>query len=108
MNSAVKCWHIFNWYYLAISIGFEVTGTISLKMSTIEQGFHPWFYMSNLIAFMIFSKALECIPLDIAYALWSAIGTLTTFGFNQMLFEYENVTTLKVLSLTLISLGLVL
>ena len=102
----LHCRNILNWLALASSITIEVVGSMCMRMSVIE--YSPWFYVSimfYIIAFMIFSKALECIPLDVAYALWSAAGTLITFIANHMLFEDTKTTASKIISLTFISLG---
>ena len=106
----MKCAHerALHWTCLGISIAFEVGATMCLKMSVVET--HPWFWIamsSYLCAFGIFTKALECVPLDVAYAIWSAVGTLVMFAINYIFFDRVVVTWIKLASLCAISAGCV-
>ncbi|HEX7492084.1 MAG TPA: multidrug efflux SMR transporter [Candidatus Limnocylindrales bacterium] len=74
--------------WLAIAIAAEVTGTVSLKASN---GLHH--HLADVmvvagygISFFSLSQALNAIPLGLAYAIWSGIGTLGAVVAGRLLF----------------------
>lgn len=96
------------WLYLILAILFEVAGTTSMKLSEGFSRLLPSillfvFYAASFVAVTI---ALKEIEVSIAYAVWSGLGTalITVIG---ILFFRETVTTLKIVSIILIIIGIV-
>jgi len=97
------------WIYLISAILLEVSGTISMKFSegltkTVPSILIFIFYGLSL---SLLTLALKSIPVSIAYAIWSGIGTalIAVIGFA---FFQESFTTLKFFGIALIILGVVL
>jgi multidrug resistance protein EbrB len=94
---------------LGISIISEVFGTTMLKLS---EGFTHLFALFGVIigfsiAFYSLSLCLKTIPLSLAYAIWSGIGTALTALIGVLLWnEPFSITTLG--GLVLIIGGVVL
>ncbi|MUV06752.1 QacE family quaternary ammonium compound efflux SMR transporter [Planococcaceae bacterium Storch 2/2-2] len=75
--------------YLTLAIISEVIATLALKAS---DGFSV--LLPSLVvvvgygfAFYLLSKALEFLPLSIAYAIWSGVGTAATAVLGIVLFD---------------------
>ena len=67
-----------NWIVLFFAIVFEVSGTLTLKFTDGMTRLWPTvamfaFYLCSLFGL---SVAVEKIPVGVAYAVWSGIGTL--------------------------------
>ncbi|MGL5185590.1 MAG: SMR family transporter [Plesiomonas shigelloides] len=87
---------LFAWMFLLLAIMTEVAGTSSIN-KIIENGslasYLPmWLGIS--VSYFFLSKAIKCIPIGIAYALWEGVGvTLITlvsvfyFGYDLSLQE---------------------
>ena len=97
------------WIYLLSAILLEVSGTMSMKLSegltkTIPSILIFVFYGLSL---SLLTLALKSIPVSIAYAIWSGIGTalIAVIGFT---FFQESFSTVKWLGIGLIILGVVL
>lgn len=96
------------WIYLLSAIGFEIAGTTSMKLS---EGFsRP---MPSVLIFVFYGAsfsllafALRHIELSLAYAVWSGLGTAAVAAIGIAWFG-ESFTTVKVVSLLLIVLGVV-
>lgn len=76
------------WFYLAMAIVFEVTGTILLKYSN---GFEKVsFGMASIacysICFWFLAPAIKVIPVGVAYAIWAGMGILTVSLLSIALF----------------------
>ncbi|MFB6367471.1 DMT family transporter [Paenibacillus elgii] len=94
---------------LAIAIIAEVFGTTMLKMS---QGFTQLFPSIGLIiglglSFYTLSLALKSIPLGMAYAIWSGVGTALT-ALIGILFWGDPFSIITILSIVIIIGGVVL
>jgi multidrug resistance protein EbrB len=94
---------------LAISITGEIFGTTMLKMS---EGFTVLLPSVGVLAgyglsFYFLSLCLKTIPLSVAYAIWSGIGTALTALIGHVLWE-EFFGTLKILGIILIIGGVVI
>lgn len=65
---------------LSIAIASEVVGTTMLKMSEGFTQFLPsiGFIIGFIIAFYSLSISLRELPLSLAYAIWSGVGTVLT------------------------------
>ena len=97
------------WIYLLSAILLEVSGTMSMKLSegltkTIPSILIFIFYGLSL---SLLTLALKSIPVSIAYAIWSGIGTalIAIIGFT---FFDESFSASKWLGIGLIIIGVVL
>lgn len=94
------------WVILSVAILFEVAGTTSMKLSRGFAELIPSigvlvFYFAALVTVSVALKRLE---LSVAYAVWSGIGTALTAAIGFAYFR-EPVTAFKLLSITLVVLG---
>jgi len=96
------------WIYLIVAIIFEVAGTTAMKLSegftkTVPSIVMFLFYILSLVAL---TYALKKIDMSMAYAVWAGVGTalITVVG---IFFFKEPVSLFKVISITLIIIGVV-
>jgi small multidrug resistance pump len=66
-----------HWLYLALAIVFEVFGTTMLKVAA---GAPSWVPATGVAvgygaAFVCLGFALRVVPVGVAYAIWSGVGT---------------------------------
>lgn len=94
------------WTFLLFAIITEVAGTTSMKLSA---GFtHPapsiliFVFYGFSLAFLTFS--LKRLEVGFAYAIWSGLGTMLIFLIG-IAFFHEQVTLLRVISLSLVIIG---
>lgn len=97
------------YFYLGISILSEVIATNLLKAS---DGFSKLnvsllCVVSYVVCFLTLSKALKYIPLNIAYALWGALGILL-ITFISVFYWKEAINSPTIVGVALIILGTVL
>jgi len=95
--------------HLFLAIASEVVASSALKAS---QGFTQPLFMGLIFlgygaAFYFMSLTLQQIPLSIAYAIWSGVGTLGTTLIGVFLFK-ERLTLGGVLGIFLIVSGVVI
>lgn len=97
-----------SWIFLALAIIFEVSGTISMKLS---DGFSNINYAIVMLVFYVLSLstltlALKKIPIGVAYATWSGVGIilLSVLGF---LFFKESINVQKAVFIGLIIVGVI-
>jgi small multidrug resistance pump len=95
------------WIILSVGILFEVLGTISMKYA---EGFTK--LVPSVLVFIFYGISLaalvfllEKMQVSIAYAIWASAGT-ALIAILGMLFFKEPVTFAKIISLTLIILGI--
>ncbi len=74
---------------LFIAIAFEIMATTSLKLS---EGFTRWIpavimVVGYVISFYVFSLSIKEIPLGVAYAIWSGVGTVGTVIVGVLLWQ---------------------
>jgi multidrug transporter EmrE-like cation transporter len=98
-----------SYIFLAVAIGFELFGTSMLKAS---HGFSKWgpligVIIGYVVAFYFLSLAIEQIPLGIAYAIWSGVGTALTVVIGIWIWE-EKLTMTAGLGILLIIAGVIL
>lgn len=97
-----------SWFYLALAIIFETSGTASLKLSNGFTILLPSIgaIVSYVLCFLFLSFALRTIDVSIAYAIWGALGILlvSTIG---ICFLHESISILKIASILLIIIGTV-
>jgi paired small multidrug resistance pump len=77
------------WVYLIIAGLFEVVGVIGLKRVSEKDNF-----LNNVIliggfiaSFSLLSTAMKEIPLSVAYAVWTGIGTLGSTMVGMLFFK---------------------
>ena len=96
------------WLFLAGAIVLEVAGTTSMKLSDGFTKLMPsvLLFVFYAASFVALTFALKKIEVSIAYAVWSGIGTalIATIG---ILYFRETFTSLKVISILLIIIGVV-
>jgi len=97
-----------HWVYLILAIALEVTGTTLMKMSNGLTKLLPTLGMliNYTSCFAIFALALKKIPVSVAYAIWSGVGTALIAIIGLLVFK-ENFNLLKVVSICLIIAGVV-
>lgn len=96
--------------YLLIAIGCEVTATLSLKAS---DGFRH--LLPSLIvvvgygaAFFALSLTLREISVGVAYALWSAIGTILITILSAVFFkQHLNIATVLGMMVTIVGVVII-
>ncbi len=94
--------------YLALAIIFELIGTSLLKAS---EGFSKlWPTLGVIIvfffSFFFLSSSLKEIPLNVAYAIWSGLGTVATVIISILIWK-EKINTASVIGIALIIIGVV-
>lgn len=92
--------------FLSIAIASEIVATSLLKFT---EGFtRLWATLACLamygIAFFMLSLAVRDIPVGVAYALWSGLGTAAIVAVGAA-FLGEPITLVKVLGISLIVAG---
>ncbi|MGA2065740.1 MAG: multidrug efflux SMR transporter [Thermoguttaceae bacterium] len=97
------------WFYLVLAILTETVGTTFMKLSTLSEGLTRLGYGVLMLALYALSLglvalAIKRIEVSVAYAIWSGMGTAIIALIGIVGFQ-EQVTTLKVVSLVLIILG---
>lgn len=95
-----------HWAVLFFAILFEVAGTLTLKYTEGMTRVGPTvlmfaFYLASLFGL---SVAVKRIPVGVAYAVWSGLGTLIVAAGGVVWFK-EEVTVLRVVSTMLIVIG---
>ncbi|MED3624444.1 multidrug efflux SMR transporter [Neobacillus thermocopriae] len=96
------------WLYLILGILAELIGTTSMKLS---EGFTK---LTPSISIFIFyglsltlvTLSLKTIDISIAYAIWSGVGT-ASIAVIGILFFREDLSLLKILSISFIIIGVV-
>lgn len=96
------------WIYLMAAIVFEIGGTSALKMS---QGFTHvtpslLIFPAYAISFVFLTLAVKVIPISIAYAVWSGVGTAMIAAIGILWFR-EPATVSKLVFLAIIIVGVV-
>ena len=66
-----------HWLYLALAIVFEVFGATMLKVAAGAPGWAPaaGVAVGYGAAFVCLGFALRIVPVGVAYAIWSGVGT---------------------------------
>lgn len=95
-----------SWVYLIFAIALEVGGTVSMKLSNGFTKITPSILMIVLyiLAFSSLNLALKQVPVSVAYAIWSGVGTATIAVIGYLYFQ-ESMTLIKAVSIALIILG---
>ena len=94
--------------YLAAAIAFEICGTTALKLSFGLSRLLPTVVVATAypLSFAALALALRGVPLSVAYAVWSGVGTAIVALIGIVWFD-EAAGLGKLLSLVLIVAGVV-
>lgn len=97
------------WLYLLIAIVSEVIGTSALKVSDGFTRLVPScvVVVGYGMAFYFFSLALKTIPVGVAYAIWSGVGT-SLIVLISWLFMHQRLDIPAIAGVLLIVLGVVI
>lgn len=100
---------MFYWFMLFISITAEVIGTISIKFAGDDAGPIDYLLLFSLVvsSYYFLSKAIQGIPLGLAYAIWEGLGLIMMLIFGYLFFN-ERIYTEKFLACSLIIIGMVM
>ncbi|NQZ94383.1 MAG: multidrug efflux SMR transporter [Moritella sp.] len=93
---------------LFFAIIAEVAGTISMRYSAENNPISGTMAMILLIglSYFLLSKAIQKIPLGVAYAIWEGVGILLITVISSYLFD-EYITPAKIFGVGLIVAGLI-
>jgi len=93
---------------MTLAILMEVCGTTSMKLSAGFTRLIPsvLIFIFYGLAFTMLTLALKKLDVSIAYAVWSGLGTALIAIIGFVVFR-EPITLVKVISLTLIILGVI-
>jgi small multidrug resistance pump len=96
------------WFYLGLAILFEIAGTISLKMSYGFTHFLPSLVIIPAygISLALLILAVREVPISVAYAVWSAVGTMLIATIGILWFR-EPATPAKLVFIGIIVIGVV-
>ena len=96
------------WILLLAAIGFEVAGTVCMKLSDGFRNLLPsvLIFVFYAAAFGFLTLALKRMELSVAYAVWAGIGTALTVAIGVLWFQ-EALTVLKLASVALVIVGIV-
>ena len=97
------------WILLTFAIVLEVAGTTNMKLSEGFSNLVPsvlviFFYALSIIALTF---AVNRLDVSVAYAVWSGMGTALVAMIGLWFFQ-ESVTSIKVVALGLIIVGVVM
>ncbi len=97
------------WVLLGLAIVAEITGTLSMKWSSVNESNMGYIFMLVMIAisYIFLAFSVKKIALGVAYAMWEGIGILFITIFSVMLFD-ESISPLKILGLTTLVIGIAL
>ncbi|MCP3099333.1 multidrug efflux SMR transporter [Myxococcus sp. K15C18031901] len=95
--------------FLVLAIASEILGTSMLK--TTEGFTRLWPSLACLgaygVAFALLSQAVKTIPVGVAYALWSGLGTAAIVVIG-VTFLGESISAIKIIGVSLIVVGVVI
>lgn len=97
-----------SWFFLFCAIVFELIATTLMKASV---GFSRWLptlgtFLGYFISFTCLSFCLKKMDVSLAYAIWSAAGTIVISIIGVCLFG-EHLNALKIVSILFIVVGVV-
>ena len=97
-----------HWLMLYSAIVFEVAGTTSLKLSAglARPGAFAAALALYSCSFVLLALSLKTVPVGVAYAIWSGLGTVIVAIIGFVWFG-EAVSALKILLIGMIVVGAV-
>lgn len=96
------------WLCLILAILLEVAGTTAMKLSEGFTRLVPSIalFVLYLGSFGLLTLALKQIPVTIAYAVWSGVGSVLIVLIGVMIFK-ETMSPIKIGSIALIIVGVI-
>ena len=96
------------WLFLILAIAFEVAGTIMMKLSAgfSKPLYSIWIFICYIISLIFLTITLKYFEVSVIYAMWSGLG-VSIVAIIGIFYFSENINALKIISLTLILLGVV-
>jgi small multidrug resistance pump len=100
--------HFLGYVYLALAIAAEVLGTSLLKSTEGFSRLWPsvWCLGAYGVAFALLSQVVKSVPVGVAYALWSGLGTVSIVAIGAV-FLGEELNPMKILGIALVVAGVV-
>lgn len=97
------------WIFLGLAIVTEITGTLSMKWSSISEDNIGYIFMLVMItlSYIFLSFSVKKIALGVAYAMWEGIGILIITVSSVLLFD-ESISLFKILGLMTLVAGIIL
>lgn len=94
--------------YLTLAIAVEVVGTSLLKTTSGFTRFWPTaaVLVAYTLAFVFMAQAVKVVPVGVAYALWSGLGTAAIVAIGAV-FLGEPLGAIKIVGVTLVIAGVV-
>ena len=95
------------WVILGLGIVFEVLGTICMKYANGFQKLWPsvFVFVFYILCLVCLVFVLEKMNVSVAYAIWASLGTALIAIIGMIWFK-EPVSVIKILSISLIILGI--
>lgn len=95
------------WIFLGLAIVAEITGTLSMKWSSVSDNNIGYIFMLLMISlsYILLSFSVKKIALGVAYAMWEGIGILIITTFSVLLFD-ESISVMKVIGLVTLIAGI--
>ncbi len=95
------------WIFLIIAAAFEVGWVIGLRSFSFSRPLLAVAIMASyVLSFVFLEKAVQGIPLGIAYSIWTGIGVVGAFAFAAV-FHDEKPTSLQAMFAAIVLIGLV-
>ena len=91
---------------LAVTILLELAATTFMKLAVNRPAYLIGVYAGYGLCFSLFPLALKRLPLSVAYATWSGVGTAASIAIGAIFFG-EKITMMKFLWISLIVTGVV-
>ena len=97
-----------SWLFLAIAIVLEISGTACMKLSKSFSQLWPsiGLIVCYVLSSVFMTLSLRSIPLGVAYAIWSGVGTALAVAIGVWFFG-EHLTPMKLISAGLIVMGVI-
>ena len=97
------------WFYLMLSIGFELAGTTCLKSSDGFTKVLPSIalFVFYGLCFSFLALAVKTIDIGVAYAVWAGLGTTAVVIIGIVKFQ-ESVSIKKLISIGMIITGVII
>lgn len=94
--------------YLFLAVVLEVAGITSMKLADGFNKLEPsiMIFVFYAMSFIFLTLALKRVPVSVAYAIWSGVGTLLIAMIGVQFF-HEPMNLIKAMSLGLIVMGVV-
>lgn len=94
------------WWLLSIAIGFEICGTVCMRLSEGFTRFTPsaLIFVFYAVSFALNTFVIKVLGLSVVYAVWSGVGTAVTAAIGVLYFK-EPATAVKLASIGLVVIG---